>query len=318
MTLIIKPTGQCNFACTFCSAYNMDIKHPIDNHVQDEIKKFISELKPDNIIITGGEPLMVHPDYYYEIHDLCGCDVNITSNLKDFYLNPEKWAPLFSEEWFKITTSFNYGEGRRWDKNTIYTEDMFIDVIEKYHEYTGKHIYCFIAVIDINNEQKAIDHVLLAKKMDMVVKLNNALGVGKMDETFPRYRMFEIYLQIIDMGLDNYEVNCNERKMPKCPRNIDMNCYNSIRCCYVDNKHNLHVGLCDELVSLGYYLSDEQIFSSNNTRPNDYINDKCVYCDLFRLCNGCNINRKMAKLDPNYCSEMKKLSNRIKETGWML
>ena len=70
MELIIKPTGLCNFNCEFCSAHGMDIQHPADGHVPHQIRDLIMKLKPNGLIITGGEPLMVDPQYYYELHDI--------------------------------------------------------------------------------------------------------------------------------------------------------------------------------------------------------------------------------------------------------
>ena len=325
MELIIKPTGLCNFDCTFCSAHGMDIKHPADKHVPESIKEYIKELKPRNIIITGGEPLMVDPNYYYELYDVAHCPISPTTNLKDFYLHPEKWTSLFREPWFHAGTSFNYGESRRWDKDTAFTEEMFIKVIEKFRELIqdkGK-MNSFIAVLDEYNEDRAIDHVYLAKKLDMRVKLNGAIAVGRQDKTYPRYKMFKWYLDIIEMGLDQYETNCATRKNGMCPRNIGFKCNNAIRSCYVDNAGKLHVGVCDERLTIGDEISLEERVPTNPhdsdiPKSDDFITPKCEYCDLCRLCNGCKINRMEAKKDPNYCAEMSKLKDRIIETGWAL
>lgn len=325
MELIIKPTGLCNFDCTFCSAYGMDIKHPADKHVPDVMKNYIRTLKPERIVITGGEPLMVDPEYYYELHEVANCNICPTSNLKDFYFHPEKWEPLFTEPWFRIGTSFNYGESRRWDKDTPFTEEMFIKVIEKIREtISDEHqMRSFIAVIDEHNEDRALDHVYLAKKLNMRVKLNGVIGVGRQDKTYPRYKMFKWYLDIIELGLDQYEANCLTRGNGMCPRNIHFQCNNAIRACYVDNAGKLHVGVCDERLTVGDEMPPEEwiptkIHSSDIPKSDEFITPMCEYCDLCRLCNGCKVNRMAAKRDPNYCTEMLKLKDRIIETGWAL
>lgn len=322
MELIIKPTGLCNFNCEFCSAHGMDIQHPADGHVPQQIKDLIQKLKPSGLIITGGEPLMVDPNYYYELHEIGQCSIAPTTNLKDFYLHPEKWTPLFKEDWFNITTSFNYGTTRRWDLSKVYTEHDFIHVLALLRAHTGKSIDSFIAVIDENNEIYVQDHVELAKRLGCKVRLNGAIGVGKQGKTYPRYKMMEHYLDLIEYDLDEYECNCSERHLGKCPWNIGLMCQNSIRCCYVDNSGKLHVGTCDERMSMGIELPEDKIIPTSccetPMNPENYIKPECAYCELCRLCNGCHTMREEAKKDPIYCDEMKKLEDRIIESGWML
>lgn len=325
MELIIKPTGRCNFNCKFCSANGLDIQHPKDEKVPDGIKKLIKDLNVKNIIITGGEPLMMKPEYYYELYDLIGNkgNMSITTNLKDFYLNPEKWAPIFNESWFHVATSFNYGDTRMWDKNTVYDDVMFTKVIAKYHEYVNDNIPIFLAVIDENNEDKVLDHIYLAKKLGTKVKLNCAIGVGLQGKTYQRYKMFKNYIKIIDMGLENYECYCSNRDKDECPRNTSLLCENSIRCCYIDSKDILHVSTCDEQISMGNDLSPNKIVPNEPNTPllvdiNEFITPECAYCELCNLCNGCKTNRDEAKKDPNYCTEMKKLEPDIIRLGWRL
>ena len=326
MELIIKPTGRCNFACTFCSAGDMTIQHPSDGKVSERIKDIILKMKPNTIIITGGEPLMMNPEYYYELHELMPeCNISPTSNLKDFYLHPEKWASLFNEEWFRITTSFNYGDTRKWDKDTVFSESMFIDVMIKYREYVpNKSLPMFIAVIDESNENTVMDHIKLAQRLGTVCKMNRAIGVGFQSVGYQRYKIMKHYLDIIDARLENYEWNCKNRKKGICPYNINHSCESSIRCIYIDTNNNLRVGTCDEKLSMGIELSEDKLFNSSkipeyeHIEPSDFIKPECAYCELFNLCNGCGINRREAKLDPNYCTEMKKLESRIIDSGWAL
>jgi len=321
MELIIKPTGRCDFDCRFCSAHGMDIQHPEDGHVPQQIVDLIKTLKPNGLIITGGEPLMVDPQYYYELHDIAQCNIAPTTNLKNFYLHPEKWTALFKEDWFNITTSFNYGCTRRWSANEVYDEHKFIHVLAALRAYTGKSIDSFIAVIDKSNEDTVWDHIDLAKRLNCRVRLNGAIAAGRQGETYPRYKMMRFYLDIIKMGLDKYECNCSERDMCRCPWNIGLHCQSCIRCCYVDNSGKLHVGTCDERMSMGIELPEDKIVSTScydPLDPQDFIKPECAYCELCRLCNACATNRHEAKKDPNYCEEMKKLEDEIIDSGWAL
>lgn len=322
MELIIKPTGRCNFNCKFCSAFGMDIQHPSNGRVPTKLKELIIEMKPTMLIITGGEPLMVEPSYYYELHDIAQCSMSATTNLKDFYMNPDKWVELFNEPWFNVSTSFNYGDSRMWDKFTVYDECMFLKVMDLYSTKINRDIPSFIAVIDDNNENTVMDHVYLAKRIGSRVKLNNALAVGKQGKTYQRYKMFHHYLNIIDAGLDKYETNCAERGISRCPRNINLMCENSIRCCSIDSNGDIHISTCDEQLALGNEIPSDQvihrIIKPEKIPYSEYITEDCSCCELFRLCNGCTSNRMEAKKDPNYCKEMKKLEKRIIDTGWLL
>lgn len=325
MHLIIKPTGRCNFDCKFCSAHGLDIQHPKDGkEVPKKLKEFITNLNPNSLIVTGGEPLTLDPEYYYNLHEIIDCRISITSNLKDFYFNPEKWAGLFKEEWFGIATSFNYGNTRMWDSEHVYTEELFIKVMDKYKEYVEDKLPIFISVIDESNADQVIDNVLLAKRLGTQAKLNNAIGIGRQGKTYPRYKMFAHYLEIIEKGLSDYEYYCSSRHIDECPRNIKGFCTTSLRCCYVDTKGDLHVATCDEQITMGNELPEDKIIPASKIPeveiidPSDYITPNCAYCELFSLCNGCRTNRIEAKKDPNYCKEMKKLESRIIETGWLL
>lgn len=321
MQVIIKPTGLCNFRCKFCSAANLSINHPSDGKCHQQIKDLIADLKPRSIIITGGEPLMVPPEYYYDLHEFYPCNISPTTNLKDFYLHPDKWTPLFNEKWFTPTTSFNYGDTRMWDEDTVYSEEMFIKVIELFKERTGAPPPSFIAVIDDYNEHTVMDHVLLAKKLGMKAKLNNAIAMGIQDVTYQRYKMFAQYLKVIDAGLGDYEWHCSNKDLGICPHNINLLCESCIRCCFVDNTGNLHVSSCEDEISVGIEFPTSR-YNLGAVKeiidPEDFITPECSYCELFRLCNGCRSNRRNAKTDPNYCEEMSKLKDRIIETGWYI
>lgn len=319
MELILKPTVACNFNCAFCSAHGLKIKHDPKN-IPPQIVELIGRLRPQRLIVTGGEPLMMDPEYYYKLHECAGVWMSLTTNLKDFYINPEKWAPLFREKWIGVGTSFQYGDKRMWDNDTVYTESMFRDVVAKFTEYTGKGAPPFIATIDWDNYDQCIKHVELAKELGTKVKLNNVLGMGSQKTTFPRYKMFQVYRELFKSDLWMYETNCLERRASKCPCVINAPCSETIRCAYVDTNDKLHLGICDDMVSLGIEI-DPSTDCPAMHHPDDLrdlISDECVYCEMFRLCNRCNSQRKFAKEDPNYCAEMKKLESFFKEVDWLL
>ena len=305
MQLIIKPTSKCNFNCKFCSAKLLNIKH--SNNVPQVLKDYINELNPNELIITGGDPLMMKKEYYEELLSLGDWNISMTSNLGLFYKDPDYWTPLLSNKRVGVITSFQYGSGRI-DETNIYTEEKFINVIELFNEKIG-YKPNFISVINDDNEDEALNHIYLAKKLGIKCKLNGMMPMGLSTSYYPRYKMMKIWLKIIELGLDEYELNCYERKLGKCNFNTKLSCDKNIRACYVDTNNNLHKCFCEDLLSENIEIE----CSDNNV-----INEKCYICELNRLCNGCMKNKKCALNDNNYCKEMLELKDEIIKSGWLI
>ena len=174
MELIIKPTEQCNFKCTFCSSTSIS-KHKSDILEHDYIFKFLKRFpRTKTIIVNGGDPLMMEPDYYWTIidyldkHEL-STSIALTTNLWPVYKKPQKWTSLFCNERVGVTTSFNYGDGRLKGDYSLFTEDDFWKCSNAMLEYTG-YSPDFISVITDDNEHLAIKNVELAKEMSCGLK----------------------------------------------------------------------------------------------------------------------------------------------------
>lgn len=316
MQLIIRVTGKCNFDCSFCSAEGLNIGHPVHG-VPDQIKEVIQKIKPTSIIISGGEPLMVDPGYYLELLKLAKCHISITSNLKDFCYHPEKWRDLLRMPEIGLITSFNYGDTRKWNRDTPYTEDMFRRITDLYHKEIERPLP-FIAVIDESNEQFAVDHARLAKELGTVVRLNNATKQGRQQTTYPRYKMFQHYLDIIDAGLGNYEFTTKDRRFDQCPWNCGLLCHAAIRTCYVDLWGNLHYYNCCENDTMDEELdlaNDHPEIAPEYPPIEKHVNANCVFCPMYKLCNGCRSQR--LEYPPEHCAEMQKLKPRFEEQGWL-
>lgn len=77
---------------------------------------------------------------------------------------------------------------------------MFRRVCKKFKDYVG-YVPMFISVINAENEDKALDHVLLAKDLGTQCKLNPVLPYGISAEAYPKYKMVDIWLKIQELGL---------------------------------------------------------------------------------------------------------------------
>ena len=304
--VIIKPTSACNFRCTFCSARNLNI--PIHNTVPKCLREYLCDKKPTDIVITGGEPL-INPISYFKdllrIMDDLEVDytIGLTSNLMLWYENPEKWDWLFNNPKIGIDTSFQYGDERK--DNEIYTEERFIDLYNKFYERYNKKLM-FISVINNDNEKYAIKTCELAKKLGTTCKLNCQLPVGGATEYYPRYKLLQIYLNLIKLGLDKYEMNLVRKKDHHCSFTTSYQFCAHSQVVYVDSNEKLVVGNCEEVMSSEgrFSISKGSLFS------------ECYACPMFSICNACSMNRQSTLekgFKEEHCKWMKEHYMELKE-----
>ena len=318
MELILKPTSRCNFACKFCSAYSSDIMHL--EHLTPELKDIIQEISPTSVIITGGDPLCISPELYDELLSLGSWNLSLTTNLKDYVQHPEKWRSLFKNPRVGICTSFQFGEGRMWDKDTPYDVSRFTEVFNMFLDDIGYRLK-FLSVISRENEDRALDHIYLAKKLQTKCKLNPMMPLGKSGEFFPMFKMVQIWLEVFEAGLqDSLDIDV-QFKHGGCGFNTNLLCSSTIRAVKVDFNGNVIVASCeDDLVNRSYGAGIPLKESPHEEviPMSQHISKRCLCCRLFRLCHGCHQARVLNKTVPQHCEEMKKLEQRILAAGWSL
>lgn len=318
MELIIKPTSRCNFNCTFCSAKFLKIKDT--DVVPDELKKVIKVLQPNRLIFTGGDSLLASPKYYNEILTLGDYEISLQSNLKDFYLHPEKWTEFLKNPRVDIGTSFHYGDTRKWDVNTPYTEDMFIKVIDKFNNIIG-YKPSFIAVISNENEDRALDHLELAKKIGTTCRLNRLMPIGGSKEYYPLYKMIDIWEKILTSDLAKYLDSDKQFVHGTCCFNTNLLCESTIRAFWLKEDGTVYYTHCEDSYDYDFSIPVDEVKPEPKPtalKPNDLITKDCFSCPLCRLCNGCKLSRNVNKITPNFCEEMKKRIDVIEKLGWSI
>jgi radical SAM protein with 4Fe4S-binding SPASM domain len=333
MDLIIKPTEKCNFKCTFCSSTHITEDKTLEldlQHIFDFLKRFP---ETNTIIVNGGDPLMMDPDYYWKIieHlDLIGskASISFTSNLWPFYKNPNKWKKLFKHPRMGITTSFQYGGGRLKGDLTEFTEEDFWKVSDAMLEHVG-YRPDFISVITEENDKDAIKNVELAKRMNVECKLNYAFSsgppvkfksitIGHQGKPYLLADIYEIYVEIWKRGLAPWEFNT--KQMMKrlvggatcCPQNRE--CDSGIRvlqpagdyysCGAFGDDMEYPIDFKTEMAG-GFVKPLKHIFELQ-TMTND-----CYGCPMFEICNGCKKTIKDHKqhgLADIHCRKMKTLA----------
>lgn len=302
-------------ACSFCSANNL-CQYTL---TPDEVVAAANKTQANTLIILGGEALTLSPEYYYEILSKTK-DINLdfTTNLKDFCLHPDKWVPLFKNDRVHVCTSFNYGNTRKWDANTVYTEDMFVYTEKLFKKYIG-YTPMFISVIDKNNVNTWQKHIELAKKLNTMCRLNNAMKFGKQDEYFPRSKLFKIWVQIIKNGDECYEANVFERNKGRCPINSSLICHSTIRVVSKNKNGNIQFHNCDDKSNGCMNPIKKNIFELPvQQKTKQVICNKCYSCELFRICNACDTNVMQITDKEDYCNDMLSIKDDIIKFGWKL
>lgn len=328
MELQLKISEVCGWKCTFCSSTKISDDHYqiLDiNAVFDFLKRFPNT---STLIINGGDPLMIKPQYYWDIiqfldNNDMATTISFTTNLWPFFKNPEKWTALLSHPRCGVTTSFNFGETRRITKDRVYTVEDFWQVSDLFLERVG-YRPDFISVITDENEDTAIDNVLLAREMDVECKLNYGMASGDLSESYQLSKIYNIYLDVYHRGLSRWEYNTKQMMKristgaTTCPQS--RNCDGGIRALNPDGQYFSCGSFADDRdkpinffkeVKLGQFftpLSDDMDLH--------VLKQECYSCPMFSICNGCRKTIKDMKTEgivEQHCTLMKTLASDIVE-----
>lgn len=342
MDLIIKPTEQCNFRCTFCSSTQI-ADQPTDTLDLNAIFRFIDRYPDLNtIIVNGGDPLMMPPRYYLELLDYLDkagshAHLSLTTNLWPFYKKPEKWLPVFTHPRVGITTSFQYGDKRLKGDFTPFSETDFWAVSDLMLEKVG-YRPSFIAVIDEDNIETTLDTVRLAKRMNVQCKLNYLFAsgpevqvkdvtMGSRNHQLLLPKIYQVYLQVYREGLMAWEHNTQamtqilrEPTATICP--LARDCDAHIRALQPSGDYYS----CGAFGDDGEYPIDyEHEMAGGFERPLQQpelisLKTSCFTCPLFSLCNGCRKTiadlKRLGRVE-THCRGMKALAEELIEVNGM-
>lgn len=340
MDLIIKPTEKCNFKCTFCSSTHITEDKTAElSH--DQIFEFLKRFPETNtIIVNGGDPLMMSPEYYWKIIDHLDqidskATLSFTSNLWPFYKNPEKWKDLFNHPRMGITTSFQYGGGRLKGDLTEFSEEDFWKVSDAMLEHVG-YRPDFIAVITEENAHLAIKNVELAQRMGVECKLNYAFSsgppvkfkniiMGQEGKPYMLADIYEIYVEIWRRGLTPWEYNTKQMvkrlrgKATTCPQNRD--CDSGIRTLQPSGDYYSCGAFGDDRlypINFKEEMQGKKIFPIKHIPELQSLKQSCYTCPMFEICNGCKKTIKDLKdyeMVESHCKKMKTLAPYIIEAN---
>lgn len=308
---VLKPSTVCNFNCEFCSAKFLKIK--LHQHVPDSLRKYIIEHKVRHLSISGGEPLMNPRTYFEDLISIMeevnpnGYEIGITSNLSLWNKDPEKYDYLFKNPKVIVETSFQYGGERKDDKD--FSEDRFIEIFNKFKERYDYPL-SFIYVVNEHNEQYALKACELARRLNTKLSITQQIPVGASKTLYPKYKILNLYMNIIDAGYEDRIWNTQGIYDKNCPFVDDVNkCLTCSKVIWVGSDELVHEDCCDLLIA-----RNEEFPMSNR----ETISSKCFGCKMLRLCNGCPIQTKYTKqIADTHCKWMKDNYNRLKEHNFI-
>lgn len=309
MELLFKITSKCNFKCSFCSAANLKIDD--FEKIKDKFYKKLVEVDPICLYIDGGDPLLVDQQIYWDIiqfikdNNLRTSQISLTTNLWDFYINPDKWVELFKHPMIDITTSFQYGN-QRISPEGVYTEETFRKVVQLYKEKIKKDL-TFIAVIDEENEKDCLKLANLAKELDLGFRLNPVSVVGRSLKFYPRYKIIKIWIELVKAGF--MDKNVYSYRLRHCP--FTYNCKNTLYAFFYENGEE-HFTSCNLFQELSI---DNPNFRDKTNLP--FMN-KCLGCSMFKICCACTGQRYQINLlseeeKEDYCNKMLELQDEVKQ-----
>jgi radical SAM protein with 4Fe4S-binding SPASM domain len=332
MSLVIKPTEACNFACDFCSSsYLVD-----DKKVRLELEKIYQFLerfpKTEVIFVVGGDPLMMPPSYYDDLLKYIEDNnyltrVAITTNLWDWYKNPKKWERFLNHPLVEVGTSFQYGDGRKITKDRIFTEELFKEVYYKFKKEIPNKDLSFLAVIDDSNEHLALKHVYLAKELKTQCRLVWTNMSGRQTNVYPMAKLYKIMLEIWRLGLAQYEqtaVSIGDKLNGfeiSCP--VSRNCDSWMRSLNADGRYFSCGPLNDDLDKTNeidfnseVVKGDKYYLPVQSVKEHQVLKEECLSCKMFQICNSCRKHvkdLKKANKVEEQCSTMKSIMHNLEE-----
>lgn len=335
--LIIKPTEACNFACSFCSSSFL-VEKKTDRLSLEKVFDFLRRFPNTNtIIVNGGDPTMMPVEYYLAIIDFLekndlGADISITTNLWKFWkewqseLDHRPWTDLFRNPRVNVTTSFQYGDGRRITVDKVFTEDMFIEISNLMLEKVG-YRPSFISVIEEKDLPRAIENVRLAKSLGVDCKLNYANKSGSCGSPLPLSSIYSVYLDILREGLADYEWNTrqmlnriHQSEQTMCP--LNRACDSGIRVIQPDGRYYSCGAFGDDQeyeIDFNAEVYENKFFTPlKDSFELHSLKDECYGCKMFQICNGCKkhvSDLKSSQLVDIHCEQMKTIADDIEEAS---
>ena len=173
ITLILKPTSDCNFRCAYC--YHADTHYQSGFMSYDILEKTIKAVQAEYHTISyvwhGGEPLLCGMDFFKKALALQKKYLNdnkiINSVQSNGSLLDDEYIAFFKENDFSVCVSFD-GEGR---SNSLREQTELVYQKILYAKKNDLPIAA-LSVVNANNVDKVIENYKFFKAIDVHTKFN--------------------------------------------------------------------------------------------------------------------------------------------------
>lgn len=308
--LIIKPTNQCNFDCSFCSSKNEE-KQLLDIDYLVGIINSLSDKYSLDSVINGGEPFIVDKEYYRKLLDSKINSVSFQSNCELLYENFDYWKEIILHPKTSLGISFQLGNQRKNSKDEVFTKEKFFKYQEFFKEKLGHYIFFLYVMTSDNSNLDQIDEFAeIVRKLKVDCRISPTVKSGKGSNCYiPQYRSIKIYNYLLRKHKDviRYISPIKELLLnkEKCP--FSLNCRSSITDIEADGK----LYFCGA-------MGDRKIFSLDEDCSMTYLKKECENCNALQICHSCYIRIKDLSEDEKddidlYCGQMSVFSDTIKE-----
>lgn len=293
--LCVKNIYNCNLNCWFCSTFGEG--HLTENQVIELYKQY----KPNEMLLIGGEPLLLPPSYYLTILNN-NCKLSIQSNLT-----------LYNDEWNKVFLHKNFtGLSVSGDKEDI---NLFFEKYQKVCNVTNTNPGILILFSDNfeKSKEKLWEWLNIAYACDLPVKFNIIQPIGKAEKYKDSILKISEGFKLYSLILDEWEstgfidiqpftdlmtyICGNEKSI--CPFCINCSKNESI----ISIETDLTTTYCPELGDLRRSIDELDL----------RIPSECFCCDFYQLCRGCYMRTWAVNVenDINYCQEAKRFFGKL-------
>lgn len=287
-------------SCWYCSTCNIS-KHIVPSK---DIIKLYDKYNPYDVLLIGGEPLLLPPEYYMEILD-GGCKFGISTNFTLYNSNREKWNKVFTHPNF-------LGIGGSCDK--CESNEEFLKI---YYQLKEAGILAgLILTLDDKDYtislNKAMTWLDLAYKHDLSLKINYVVPTGRaldnLSQILKISDVFNIYCELLDemekRKFTNTMINPFETIIDSMINGNNYVCPYNRHCANYSGILNFEA----EDLEKSYYCPALGDLGEDNKFIETIIPNKCYLCEYFIICRGCNIRSWTVKVlnDDNYCNAAKR------------
>jgi len=299
--LVIKNVLNCNNKCWFCSTSG-------DGYIeQRDIVRLYDTYKSENVLLIGGEPMMLPPEYYSELLDK-GLKFSLQSNIM-----------LYDSSWDCVLTHKNFqGLSVSGDKFDIVAD--FFTAYEMVREVVGYSPPVLI-VLDTNKNVsllKAEEWVSSSIAKDFPLKINyivpSGLAARHKERILKVSDVFDIYTRLIDAWIESgfHEIQPFTNILNSLKGGNDICPY--IKTCINDD---VMVNIETDFSSYPCPVMGDMRKERKDLKYD--IPKKCFICDHFNLCRGCTIRNWMVESydDTNYCESAKRFFSKLKGISYV-